>query len=374
MLHNGGVERWVVDLCRGAASEGLAMDIAVTDPTSGVFAARARENGISVRHCPVGSHPLVFVRNLRRLLRDQGPYDAVHCHIHAYSCFAVLAARLEGVPVRIAHSHNVIGNDSSPAWARRAYILTARVLLRWFATAGLAPSRVALEDLAGRGWRKDPRWGLLPYGIDLAPFRAPAGIESTRAALGIPERALVLGSVGRLTAEKNSEFLLDVLGAVLRSRGDAYLLLVGVGPLRDRLERKARESGFRDRLILAGVRKDVPVLLRDVVDVFVFPSPPPPRGNEALPIAVVEAQIAGVRSVLSEGVPEESILLSDLVLQVPTTAGPERWAESVLQQAARPESRGSAQSLRAIEQSSFNLTVCLKNLAALYRGVTPAPM
>lgn len=349
------------------------MDIAVTDSNSGIFAAQARENGISVQHCPVGSNPLVFVGNLRRLLRTNGPYDAVHCHIHAFSCFAVLAARLERVPIRIVHSHNVIGNSDSPRWSRRTYIVMARFLIRRFATTVLAPSGVALEDLVGAASRDDNRLGLVPYGLDLMPFRTPSGVDSSRAALGIPEQALVLGSVGRLTAEKNSEFLLDVLDAVLRRGADAYLLLVGVGPLREKLEQEARAGGYGDRLILPGVRRDVPVLLRDVVDVFVFPSPPPPRGNEALPIAVVESQMAGARSVISDGVPREAILIPDLVLQVAAADGPERWAEAVLKQARPRDLEAPARALAVIERTNFNLSVCLRTLSGLYRGLPPAP-
>ena len=117
------------------------------------------------------------------------------------------------------------------------------------------------------------------------------------------------GSVGRLDPEKNSEFLVDILAAVLRRREDAYFLLIGEGDLRQRLEEKARDGGFAKRLILPGTRSDVPALLRGVIDVFVFPSPPPPRGNEALPIAVVEAQAAGVPTVISDGIPSEAILV-----------------------------------------------------------------
>ncbi|MGA3188434.1 MAG: glycosyltransferase, partial [Bryobacteraceae bacterium] len=273
--------------------------------------------------------------------------------------------------VRIVHSHNVIGN-SSGSLGRRGYIILARALLRMFATGAIAPSAASLEDLIGEGWRADPRWRVLPCGIDLAPFRAPIGEMSSRAALRIPADALVLGSVGRLTAEKNSEFLLDVLAAVLRVRPDAYLLLIGDGPLREQLERKAQEGGYRDHLVLPGQRSDVPALLRNVMDVFVFPSPPPPRGNEALGIAVVEAQAAGLKCVISDGLPPEAILIPGLVVQIRSDAGAEKWAEMVIKQAARGDSEAGAGALAVIEKSEHNRAINVKTLAALYRGAVPA--
>lgn len=368
MLHNGGVERWVVDLCRASGSANIEMEIAVLDRTSGIFAARARESAIPIHYLGDDRRPLAFIGNVRRLLREQGPYNAIHCHLHAFSCFALLAARLEGVPVRIVHSHNVVGNSRSSSWTRRGYSLGARTLLRLLATAGLAPSAVAIEDLFGSAWRRDPRWGVLPYGIDLTPFRLAARVESSRTALGIPAGALVLGSVGRLTEEKNSEFLLDVLSGVLRVRGDSYLLLVGEGPFRETLERKANQGGYRSRLVLPGARSDVPALLRDVVDVFVFPSPPPPRGNEAAPIAVLEAQAAGLHSVLSDGVPPEAMVVSDLIVQIPVAAGAAEWADAVFRQAQRHDPEAAANALAVLESSNYNISVCMKTLSALYRA------
>jgi len=365
MLASGGVERWIVDLCEGGRSRNLVMDIAVVKDVEGLFAKRARELGIPVFRCATNGNPFLFVRNLRRFLREHGPYDAIHCHVHAFSGFAVLAAWLEGVPARVVHSHNVVQN-SSKSLVRRAYIVIARGLIRMFATAGLAPSASAVEDLWGSSWRDDARWSVLPCGIDLAPFRAPIAAASCRAALGIPADAFVLGSVGRLTEEKNSEFLVDVLAALLGRAPRAYLLLIGDGPLRDRLTWKAQQGGFGDRLVLPGIRSDVPAILRNAVDVFVFPSPPPPRGNEALPIAVVEAQAAGLPTVISDGIPQEAIIVPELVAQIPEAAGAVRWADTVLEQARRREGGIADCALAVVEQSDFNYVQTFKILAKLY--------
>jgi len=178
----------------------------------------------------------------------------------------------------------------------------------------------------------------------------------------------VLGSVGRLTAEKNSEFLVDVLAAVLRRRENAYLLLVGEGPLREKLELKARDGGFGKHLMLAGTRADVPALLRGVVDVFVFPSPPPPRGNEALPIAVLEAQAAGLPTIISDGVTSEAIIVPELIAQVSADASADQWANAIIRQASRREIGLAGRALDEMERSAFNVDVNMKALAALYRN------
>ena len=367
MLRSGGVERWLVDLCPAGRAENLSMDIAVLVETDGLFERLARERGIRVFQCPGLGRPLAFMRSLWRLIRQHGPYDAVHAHLHAFSGFAVAVARLAGVPARIVHSHNVVGN-SSQSLARRTYVSLARVLIRTFATAAVAPAALPVQDLMGSSWNRDPRWRVMPCGIDLTPFRTPVDSVSSRAALRIPPGALVLGSVGRLIPEKNSEFLVDILAAVLRRVDNACLLLVGEGPLRDKLEAKARLGGFGDRIILPGTRSDVPALLRTAMDVFVFPSPPPPRGNEALPLAVVEAQAAGLPGVFSDGVPPEAIIIPELITQIPADAGADRWAEAVVRRAVRGNAGLAAHALSAMEQSDFNCLHNLKKLAKLYRN------
>src|ERR1035437_10184408 len=131
------------------------------------------------------------------------------------------------------------------------------------------------------------------------------------------------------------------------------------------MERKAREGGYHDRLVLPGTRPDVAALLRNAIDVFVFPSPPPPRGNEALGIAVIEAQAAGLPCVVSDGIPPEAILIPDLVLHIQAGDGEDAWAEAVLRQARPRDPETARKALEAIEKSPHNSEVCVKTLAEL---------
>ena len=366
-LHSGGVERWVVDLCTLAPAHGMAMEIAVTTVVDGLCATRARERGVVVHVCPGHARPLAFMAAFRSLLRRHGPYDAVHIHLHAFSGFAELAARRAGVSRVVVESHNVMGNESG-GWKRRAYGRFARFLIGRYATAGLAPALAPLEDLLGPGCTADPRWRVVPYGVDLEPFRRPVPPGTGRATFGIPPDAFVMLTLSRLNPEKNPLFAVRVFEELVRLRPDAWLLMLGEGPLRPAIEAEADRLGIRDRVVLAGARPDVPDVLRSCADVLVFPSPPPPAGREANPLAVLEAQCCGVPVLVSEGVPDEAVLVPQIVSRQRADATPAAWAQAALDHAAAKLPGGAAEALAIVERTAFNAEHTLPELAKLYRG------
>jgi glycosyltransferase involved in cell wall biosynthesis len=366
-LHSGGVERWVVDLCTLAPAHGMAMELAVTTEINGLCAVRAKEQGILVHVCPGHERPLAFMAAFRQLLVRHGPYDAVHIHLHAFSGFAAVAARWAGVRRVVVHSHNVMANESA-GWKRRTYGRLARQLISRCATAGLAPALAPLEDLLGPGCTADPRWRVLPYGVDLGPFRRPVPPGMGRRTFGIPDDAFVMLTLSRLNPEKNPLFAVRVFAALLQLRPDAQLLMLGEGPLREAIEAEADRGGFRDRVVLAGARPDVPDVLRSCADVLVFPSPPPPAGREANPLAVLEAQCCGVPVLISDGVPDEAILVPRLVARMRADADADAWARAALDHAAAKLPGGAAEALAIVEHTAFNAEQTLPALAAVYRG------
>ena len=114
--------------------------------------------------------------------------------------------------------------------------------------------------------------------------RPPAG-SVTREAIGLAAVDVVLMSVGTLEPRKNQLALVDVL-ATLAAR--AVLVLVGEGPDRAKIERRAAELNVSDRVRLLGHRTDVPALLA-VADVYVHAAT-----AENCPVAVIEAARAGL--------------------------------------------------------------------------------
>jgi glycosyltransferase involved in cell wall biosynthesis len=139
--------------------------------------------------------------------------------------------------------------------------------------------------------------------VDAEEFQSQglgAARDQVRQELGLSGQALLLISVGSLSAEKGHQHLLAGMGDLTRKQLDVHLMMVGDGPLRQQLELRSGELGLADRVHFLGSRHDVPRLLASA-DLFVLPSE-----TEGMPAVLIEAGMSGLPSVAFNvgGVPE----------------------------------------------------------------------
>jgi glycosyltransferase involved in cell wall biosynthesis len=353
-MDRGGVETWLMHLLRRIDRGRFRMDFLVHRERAGAYDDEIRSLGSRLIPCPYPHRPWRYLPALDRVLREHGPYDVVHGHLHRFSGIVLRAARRRRVPIRIAHSH-VARIDPEPGLLRRLYLRRADRWVRAHATVGLAASVQAAEDLIGEDWRDDPRWRVLSYGIDLAPFSAPPERERVRAEWGLERDAVVLGHVGRFEPQKNHAFLLEIVAAARRIDPRVRPLLMGEGPLRPQVERRAADLGLR--AVFTGSRGDVPRLMLGAMDAFVFPS-----RFEGLGLAMVEAQAAGLPVVAADVIPPEATVAAQAVRRVSLRASAEVWARVALE--ARPPDRRRC--LEAVTASSFNLAATVERVLANY--------
>ncbi len=140
-------------------------------------------------------------------------------------------------------------------------------------------------------------------GIDLSGFvnidraRERAAVRSE---FKIPPDATVLTTVAVLRPPKGIQFMIRALPSILASYPNAYYLIVGDGSHRDALLEEVQKADVKDRVIFAGMRKDVARLLA-ASDIFVLPTL-----TEALPTVLAEAMAAHLPIVASRvgGIPE----------------------------------------------------------------------
>jgi glycosyltransferase involved in cell wall biosynthesis len=257
------------------------------------------EQGIPVRHLGRGRFDPRIVGDLVALARARGA-RVLHVHGYAAADFGRLAAPLAGAKL-VLHEH--FADPRMPA-----YQSLADRLLRRRTDGAIAVSRSTRAFLVKERFVPEERVRLIWNGAPLDEF-APVPRERAlrvRHDLGLPEDALVVGTIGRLNAQKGHRFLVEAAARLLAGRPRARFVVAGDGDLARDLREQAEALGIADRVVFAGHRSDVPDLL-GALDVFCISSL-----YEGTPLALFEAMAAGkaivstsvdgCREVLEDGV------------------------------------------------------------------------
>lgn len=221
----------------------------------------------------------VLVR-LAGLLRRERP-DILHAFLGLANLAASVVGRLLGVPVIIWSYRDL------EVWKTRAQWLVDRLAVRW-ADAITCCSDAVRQFVLAHLHGQERKCVTVYNGVDLEAFRSPRA--ASRSELGLRDGVPVIGTVARLDEPKKG--LAVLLHALARLAGEAgvppwQLVLVGDGPAREDLQRLAARLGLSERVIFAGLQRDVAAVL-PLMDLFVCPSL-----YEGFGIAVVEAMASG---------------------------------------------------------------------------------
>ncbi len=359
-MDRAGVETLVMNVYRRLDRTGLQFDFAVVAADESDYDPEILKlGGRLFRHPHPNAALWPYVQRLYGTLRHQGPFAAVHSHVHHFSGAVLLTARLAGVPVRIAHSHTT--NDGRAASAqRRAYRSVMRALISRNATHLLANSRASGTALYGEACDSDRRFQVVPNGVGLAEFVDPSPrFTGLRQELGLSSSVSLIGHVGRFSPAKNHEFLVRIFTALAQRLPTAHLVLAGDGPLRSEFEQQLLRLGLRSRVHMLGVRGDVAEVMRSL-DVLVFPSLYEGLGN-----VVIEAQAAGVPCLVSDVVPPETDLGLGLVHFMSLKQAPQAWAGAVMEAMDVHRPPFSARK-EAIETSGYTIEHTCRRLLDIY--------
>jgi glycosyltransferase involved in cell wall biosynthesis len=232
---------------------------------------------------PPKAGSLATARRFRRLLRDERPDLVLTYNWGAFDM--LLAARSAGFQ-RVIHHEEGFNEDEAENFKRRR--IWARRLAVPAAAAVVVPSE-RLQRIARDLWKLPPeRVRLIPNGIRLDRFTPAAGNPGLRARLGIPEDALVVGTVGSLRAVKNHARLLEAVARAAATRPQLHLLLVGDGEERQALETRAMVPDLAGRVCFAGYQ-EAPAPFYQAMDLFALSS-----DSEEMPVALLEAMASSL--------------------------------------------------------------------------------
>ena len=217
--------------------------------------------------------------------------DLVHSH-HPFllGMTALRIARSRELPLIFTHhtlyeryTHYVPADSET----LKRFVIELATRYGNLASMVFAPSESVADLLRERGVKRPI--AVVPTGVQLENYRNGDG-ASARQQYNIPQSAFVIGHLGRLAEEKNLDFLTDVVIELMHRNDDIHFLVVGAGPMQQRIRSLFDTQSLSSRLHLTGtLQGDAQRDAYSAMNVFGFSSTSETQG-----MVLTEAMAAGV--------------------------------------------------------------------------------
>jgi len=343
----GGIKSVIMNYYRAIDKKRYQFDVFVYDDSPDKDYSEIEALGGHVYLVSNIKRPYEFIKDLRDLFKKNS-YKIVHGYLNTLNVFVMLAAKLAGVPVRIAE-------NLSTAHAGEKKTIIKNALKPWarcFSTNIAANSKFAAEWLYGDEARDAL---IIRNALDLDKYKFNNESRSTMRAKYNIENKYVIGHIGRFSYQKNHDFLIDIFNEINKKIDDAVLMLIGYGELFDDIKSKVIKLGLVNKVIFVGKTEALSDYY-NAMDCFVLPS-----FYEGLPVVGIEAQAFGLPCVLSSEVTEETKILNTCKF-VSLKLSASEWADEVIHQ--RDEERLTNN--MALKAAGYDLKTEAESLMCYY--------
>lgn len=338
----GGVEAVVMNYYRHIDKSKIQFDFICDEDSTNIPYEEIESLGGKVILIPPYQKLFKYHKELKRILKE-GNYKIVHSHINTLSVFSLCAAKCAKVPVRIAHSHSTTNKKEKKKNLMKQML---KPFSKLFATDYMCCSELAGRWLFGDKLYDEGKIYVLNNAIDLHKFEYNEKIrEEVRNELNIDEKTLVMGHIGRFVEQKNHDFLIDIFYELHKQVPNSVLMLVGQGPLQDKMKEKVEKLNLSKSVLFLGQRNDV-ARLYQAMDVFVLPSL-----YEGLGMVLIEAQTAGIYCFASTEVPEIAKVTNYMEF-IDLQSDAKTWGEKIINR----EKKVPRQNKEELQEKGFDIT------------------
>lgn len=295
----GGVGSIVMDIYRKINKSIIQFDFCVPRQYRGPLDDEIEQLGGRIFYIPemrkVGIKK--YINEVSQLLKKNGPYNAVHIHSIHMGAVTLYAAKKAGIEKRIYHAHST----QDPALK----YLPAHNIIECFLKKYIknnATSLLACGEMAGVYIYGNKQFRVINNAVDVNRFfpYSKENSDAIKNQLKIPSNTIVVGDVARFVPGKNLEQFIHLADLDKKNGGNIHFLIVGDGPLMEKIVKDVDNANCNERFTFTGVRKDVERLY-NAMDIFCLPSI-----FEGLPVTLMEAQACGLPCITSMNVANEA--------------------------------------------------------------------
>ena len=207
------------------------------------------------------------LREIREYIK-KGNFDIVHTHLIHGDVYGTVAARLAHAPHIISSKHGYDNYENTSIFYKINGLLSPFVE-RVITISDALQEKVNRSDMISKG-----KMVTVHYGLDCLEYlkKSKVDIRTIREELKLEENHFVFASVGRLVDVKGYPFLIKAVKKMkLEGYKDFCVLIMGDGPLREKLLALSVEMGVEEEIRFLGRREDVSSIL-SIADAFVLPT------------------------------------------------------------------------------------------------------
>jgi glycosyltransferase EpsF len=360
-LARGGAETMIINLYREVDISRIQFDFLVYQESDGSFDDEIIQRGGRILYLDRSNkfNIIQYYCDLKTLVKENGPYQAIHVHTQFHSGFVLLGARFLGVPIRICHAHST-ADASSISLIRRLYQSIMRKLIKLNATQLLACGNDAGFFLYGDSF--NTKGEVIPNAIDYNQFENVKQdlVNKFMTEFGLEDSGIIIGSVASFREAKNHMFMLDIAEEMKKQSIQFKLVFAGGGSLFNEIKIEVEKRHLSDRVLFLGVRDDVPVLMK-AFDVILMPSL-----YEGLPVTLVETQASNICAVISENITDEVNFDLGLIKKVSLKADKTVWISELLNGAKLKNSVPQQYVKNQLSKNGFLVQDSIKQLYKIY--------
>ena len=351
-LFSDGILSCIVEYMNAMDKSGMDIQVLATNNPEKSVVAKVENSGCKVVSIPYRKKNVVkYFFSLYRYISKE-KIDIVHVHgSSAIMGVELIAARLAGCKIRIAHSHNTTCEN------KKADKIFRPLFNKSYTTA------FACGEDAGKWMFGKRKFTIIPNGRNLKKYEYDTKKRTEyRNKLGVSSDALVIGHVGRFNQQKNHEYLVRIFSEVYKKNRNSYLVLVGTGEKVDEIKNRSKELEFGKNVIFTGVIENISDYL-SAFDVMLLPSL-----YEGLPLVVIEWQIAGLPCIVSDTVTKECAITS-LVKFESIEKEPEAWANDIRNLILQDRNDSKEAVFNEIKTAGYDIESGAEKLRQMYRSL-----
>ena len=272
----------------------------------GELLKKGASGGFTVVECPYLVREISPLNEIKAYLFmkkyfTENHFDVVHTHSSKAGIIGRFAAHAAHVPVVVHTIHGLAFNQYEKPWKNLIYTTLERAAAKRSDKIYAVAQAMIEQSLDAKIGTRE-LYKVVYSGMELGDFLESKRDLTLRRTLGIPENAIVLGTIARLFEMKGYEDLFKIAPELFKRFKNLHFLIVGDGLMRRELEEKAEKEHFRDKISFAGLvpPNDVPQYAAQMDMLAHFSL------REGLPRAAVQALASGkpVAAYSLDGTPE----------------------------------------------------------------------